>query len=163
MDILGTFHLLAAGLALGSGASVAIARKGTKRHRWTGRTYAVAMLGLNASALAIYDLTGRFNLFHVFALVGLATLAAGWIPAILKRGAWKPLHARFMMWSYAGLLMAAVSEMATRLPFVRSWTSFGIAVGVATGAVMLVSVFVIERAARPLDPAKTISTEKVRH
>lgn len=163
MDILGTFHLFTAGLALGSGASVAIARKGTKRHRWTGRIYVAAMLGLNLSALAIYDLTGRFNLFHVFALVGLATLAAGWIPAYRQRGTWKPLHARFMMWSYAGLLMAAVSEMATRLPIVRSWTAFGIAVGLGTGAVMLVSIVVIERAARPLDPPKSSSTEKARH
>lgn len=160
MDAIGTLHLLAAGLALGSGASIAIARKGTRRHRWTGRLYAVAMLALNASALAIYDLTGRFNLFHVFALVGLATLAAGWIPGLAKRGNWRPWHARFMMWSYAGLLMAALSEIATRLPVVNSWKTFGIAVGIATFTVMFIAVFVIERAARPLDAKPPLNTEQ---
>ena len=151
MDGLGAFHLLAAGLALGSGASVAIARKGTTRHRWTGRVYLFAMLLLNVSALSIHEVTGQFNLFHFFALASLATLAAGWIPVLLKRGAWKPLHARFMMWSYAGLSMAALSEIATRLPIINSWKSFGIAVGVATTVVAVISAVLIERAARPLD------------
>jgi len=160
MNTLGTFHLLAAGLALGAGASVAIARKGTLRHRWTGRVYLFAMLMLNVSALALYRLTGSFNLFHFFALVSLATLLAGWLPAWRKRGEWKPWHARFMMWSYAGLLMAAVSEIATRLPFVHGWTRFGIAVGVATTVVAAISAFYIERAARPLDGRK-INLENV--
>lgn len=152
MDALGAFHLFTAGLALASGASVAVARKGTARHRWTGRVYLAAMLLLNLSALSIYELTGRFNLFHFFAMVSLVTLLAAWLPALLKRGAWKPWHARFMMWSYAGLLMAAVSEVATRLPIITSWKSFGIAVGVATTIVAVISAIVIERAARPLDP-----------
>lgn len=151
MDILGAFHLFAAGLALASGASVAVARKGTERHRWTGRVYLAAMLLLNLSALLLYKLTGSFNLFHFFAMVSLVTLLAAWVPALLKRGAWKPWHARFMMWSYAGLLMAALSEIATRLPIITSWKGFGIAVGVATFVVAVISAIVIERAARPLD------------
>ena len=159
MDLLGATHLFSAGLALGSGASVAVARKGTPRHRWTGRVYLVAMLVLNVTALFRYELTGRFNLFHFFALLSLATLLAGWVPARLKRAQWKPLHARFMMWSYAGLLAAAASEIATRLPLVRSWAGFGIAVATASLAVMAIAAVIIERSAHPLD-AKPVSAEE---
>lgn len=162
MDITGVFHLLTAGLALGSGASIAVARKGTVRHRWTGRVYLLAMVLLNVSALSRYELTGRFNVFHFFAIVSLTGLAAGWLPALLKRGAWRPWHARFMMWSYAGLLMAAMSEIATRLPLVTNWTAFGMAVGIATTLVAIISAFVIERAACLLDAPANYSGKVAR-
>lgn len=145
MDITGTFHLLFAGLALAIGASISMARKGTPRHRWTGRLYIGAMLGLNATALMHYELNGRFNVFHWLVVVSLLTIAAGWIAVRLRRHL---LHARFMMWSYVGLLAASAGEIAARSPLIRDWTDFGIAVGGASLLVSIVGAVFIERAAR---------------
>ena len=118
MDILGTAHLGLALAAIGFGAMVMVSAKGTRVHRWLGRCYGVAMLGLNATALLIYDLFGTFGPFHWLALASLATLIAGLTAAWRRRpaGGWVRMHAEFMSWSYVGLLAAAVAETASRIP-----------------------------------------------
>ena len=68
MDVSGTLHYGSALAALALGAAVALARKGTRSHRWLGRAYLAAMLLLNFSALTIYDLFGGFGVFHWMAL-----------------------------------------------------------------------------------------------
>jgi uncharacterized membrane protein len=149
IDVIGTLHVLAAGAALGAGTAVAVARKGTLWHRNTGRAFGIAMLVLNLTALAIYDLTGRVNLFHAFALLSLVGLGLGWRAARRRGPAWRLAHANWMLWSYVGLLAAALSEVATRLPIARaSWTHFSIAVGLATGLVCAVGAVLIHRAVR---------------
>src|SRR5688572_20218407 len=105
LDPVGTVHLFLGLLAVTLGLAVVVMRKGTVAHRRAGFFYAVVMVLLNATALMIYDLFGRFGPFHTLALVSLATLAAGVVPVWLRRPrAWLELHARFMSWSYAGLL-----------------------------------------------------------
>src|SRR3712207_6703621 len=123
MTGIGWLHTLAALIALGAGAAVLLRRKGTRRHRQLGWLYAGSMLTLNVTALSIYRLTGRFGAFHVAALLSLATLAAGLIPALLPRRTegWVQPHYYFMSYSYVGLLSAAASEAATRLPRVAFW------------------------------------------
>lgn len=145
-DPVGTAHLLAAGAALGAGTAVAVAPKGTVRHRALGRVYLGAMVALNASALLIYDLTGRPNLFHAFAVLSLCSVVAGYAVARRRGPGWREAHATWMLWSYVGLLCATTSELAVRLPWVRSWTHFGIAVGVATCATAMVGAWRIRRA-----------------
>ena len=72
---IGAAHVAMGSVALVSGAVVLMVPKGTARHRRVGRIYAATILAINATALSMYDLTGRFNVFHVIALVNLATLA----------------------------------------------------------------------------------------
>jgi predicted membrane protein DUF2306 len=88
------------------------------------------MILLNATALMIYDLYGRFGPFHVASVISLATVGAGFVPVYLRRppSAWVQLHATFMCWSYVGLLAAFVAEVAVRVPGV----GFSSAVIVAT-------------------------------
>jgi hypothetical protein len=88
------------------------------------------MVLLNATALMIYDLYGRFGPFHVASVISLATVGAGFVPVYLRRpqAGWMQLHATFMCWSYVGLLAAFVSEVAVRVPGV----GFGPAVIAAT-------------------------------
>lgn len=144
--LIGTLHVLAAGAALASGTAVAVAPKGTPRHRALGRAYLAAMGVLNVTALLIYTLTGRPNLFHLFALVGLASVAAGWIAVRRRRPGWRTAHARSMLWSYVGLLAAAVSELLVRVPgLISGWTSFGAAVAAGTGGTFLVGALLIHR------------------
>jgi uncharacterized membrane protein len=93
-------------------------RKGTRLHVQVGIGYVVSMLVMNVTALGIYRLTGNVNPFHVGALFSLATVVAGWVPAIRRkpRGNWMQMHFAFMSWSYVGLVAAAVAEAGTRVP-----------------------------------------------
>ena len=117
------FHIGTAVSALVLGLCVVLARKGTRLHKQLGYAYFFNMLGLNISALFIYQLTGHFGPFHGAALASLLTLIAEFIPAYLNlpRGRWLDFHYEFMNWSYVGLIAAGVSEAATRLPSAPFW------------------------------------------
>jgi uncharacterized membrane protein len=121
MSAIGWVHTVLAIMALATGAWNLLRPKGTTLHRWTGRAFAMAMLGLNVSALTIYRLTGRFEMFHALALLSLATLAVGIVPVLLRRP-----HRHWLNWhyfgisiAYAGLVAAFGSELLVRVPVLR--------------------------------------------
>lgn len=117
LDALGAVHLGCALAAMVLGFVVVVTSKGTAAHRRLGMVYAVTMVIMNATALTIYDLFHRWGPFHTLALVSLATVAAGVVPVWIQRPRhrWLQMHARFMSWSYAGLVGAAVGEVGGRL------------------------------------------------
>ena len=115
MSALGYFHFLAALLALAGGAAVLLMSKGTARHVRAGRVYLFSMVFLNLSALGIYRITGALGAFHLMALLSLATLAFGVSMLRLKGRAHIHVHAYLMLWSFLGLVAAAVSEFATHI------------------------------------------------
>jgi uncharacterized membrane protein len=160
MISLGLTHTIAATTALVAGAAVLMARKGTRRHRQLGWAYVASMLLLNATALMIYRLFGRFGPFHVGAVFSFATVVAGTVAALGARrarargdavGRARALerHYQWMTWSYVGLAAAAVSEIATRMPALRprpgQGMAFGITVAVATLLVVAVGARLIRR------------------
>ncbi|WP_158638000.1 DUF2306 domain-containing protein [Sphingomonas ginsenosidivorax] len=112
---MGAAHFAMGSVALVSGAVVLMLPKGTARHRRVGKVYAAAILAINGTALSMYDLTGRPNVFHVIALVNLATLAMGLLA--LRRWRWtrEPsdlvTHQRRMAMNYVGLWMAFITEL----------------------------------------------------
>ena len=141
---LGLLHLITAFAAISFGAMVLIRPKGNRLHRFLGYAYALSMLMLNGTALAIYRLSGRFNFLHIFAIISLVTLLVGLSFAIRRRPVdrWLNLHYRFMGRSYIGLMAALVAESSTRvaLPWLQrhGFTSFGlfwVIVGLATAIV----------------------------
>lgn len=140
-DWIGWFHAAFGFIALALGLLVVLRRKGTRGHRRTGRIYVAAMLLLNGTALAIYDLFGFFGPFHVAAVVSLCTLAAGLHPMYARRRGERHFerHAMFMSWSYAGLLAAATAELAVRLP----GAEFASAVLASTVLVVAGAAFII--------------------
>ena len=111
-------HIVAAVAALLLGVIVFLNRKGTRLHVQVGVGYVVSMLVMNVTALGLYRLTGALNPFHLGALFSLATVLAGWVPAIRRkpRDKWLRYHFEFMSWSYVGLVAGAVSEVGTRVP-----------------------------------------------
>jgi len=151
MDPFGMAHALLGLAALVLGLVVFARPKGAALHRLWGTGYVVAMVLLNASGLSMYGYNGRFNMFHVFALLSLATIAGGWVPVLTRRPArvWYARHAMFMAWSYVGLVAAFVSEVAVRLPFVRPGAMFGTIVGVASVGVVAAGGLVIRRRMPP--------------
>lgn len=131
---IGAIHLLAAFLAMISGAFVIIKPKGTVLHRRAGYFYLFSMIALNATAFMIYRLFGKFGIFHILAIVSSLTLAAGMIPILLKkpRNGWAKLHFNFMYWSVVGLYAAFAAETLVRIPK----TPFFGMVGIATMIIM---------------------------
>ena len=77
------FHIGTAVSALVFGLCILLTRKGTRLHKQLGHAYFFNMLGLNLSALSIYQLTGDFGSFHGAALANLFILITGFIPAYL--------------------------------------------------------------------------------
>ena len=140
---LGTAHLGLAVIAIASGAYVVARRKGDITHRRCGWLLAGSLLGVNVTALFIYNLTGEFGPFHVFAIVSLASVLLGVGHARLRRPerGWRERHAYVMTWTYVGLLSAAAAEATTRLPE----TSFWWMVLAASGAVLAAGGLVITR------------------
>lgn len=138
---MGAFHLLLALASLAFGTMVIFARKGTVRHRWLGRCYLLSMLGLNFSALLIYELFGHFGPFHWMALFSLASIMGGYLPVRSRRPYWRHRHAHMMVGSYVGLVAATVAETASRIP---GW-SFGASVIISSVATVVVGIALMQR------------------
>ena len=121
--LLSNLHIGSAVLAMIVGTAVVMRRKGTRTHRLIGYAYIAAMLVLNVSALAIYRRTGSFGPFHYAAIFSFVTVLAGFGAAWMRRpaGRWLELHLQLMAWSYIGLLAAAASEAAVRIPAAPFW------------------------------------------
>lgn len=115
--MLGTAHTALAIAALTLGALVFSQRKGGVRHRLLGYLYVGALLLVNLSALLVYEESSGLGPFHILALISLATLSGGFIPALLRRpgDSWLEVHAYFMSWSYVGLVAAGAAQMSTKL------------------------------------------------
>ena len=70
----GGTHAVLAIICLLLGPVIFIRRKGDKTHKMLGRIWAMMMLVLNITALMTYELHGRPNLFHAFAVLNLVAL-----------------------------------------------------------------------------------------
>ena len=121
--IISQLHIATAVVAMVTGLSLLLRAKGTRRHRRLGYVYVTSMVALNLASFFIYKLTGEFSPFHVAAFLSLATVIAGFLPVYRHQPAegWLELHLQFMAWSYIGLLAAAASEIAVRIPKSPFW------------------------------------------
>jgi len=163
VPIIAVLHVGLALVALGAGFVVCLTRKGTRTHvRW-GWTYAVAMIGLNGTALMLYRLLGHFGPFHVAALFSLVTVVAGLVPAVRKADRfWLLRHGYWMAGSYVGLWAAAVAEVTTRMDLLPFWWMTALASSVvgATGAAMVLRF--VPGAIRGMKPARAIDSRSPR-
>lgn len=105
------------------------------------------MIGLNISALTIYQLFGYFRPFHVFALFSLATVFAGFIPAYRKKpkDTWVEYHYEFMNWSVVGLYAAFWSETFTRFFSFSGMTDFWVLIAAATIITVVIGAYFIKK------------------
>ena len=114
------FHTIVGLVALASGLLVMLRAKGTGPHRAVGWTYAASMYVLCATSFGIGATASRpfvtvlgvgWGMFHVMALVSVATLTAGLVPVLRRRPpSWFENHIGYMLWSYVGLVMALNSH-----------------------------------------------------
>ncbi|MCB0694249.1 MAG: hypothetical protein KDC19_08440 [Saprospiraceae bacterium] len=141
---LGGIHLASSCVALVLGAIVLFLPKGTPFHRRSGYAYVITMIIVLGSALGLYHLTGRFGLFHVFALIGFLTLAAGMLPMWIRsisRPA-RTVHLWFMYYSVLGLYAALASELIVRIPDQPFYPMVGVATFLVFG---LGSIYIIRK------------------
>lgn len=131
---IGLVHLAFSILALVLGSYILFTEKGTAIHRKVGYAYAISMLGLNATALMIYRLNGKFGLFHFFAVWGLFSITVGVLAAAFRKPAqsWLTFHYYFMYWSVIGLYAAFGAEMSVRIPKRPFWTMVGVSSGLVS-------------------------------
>lgn len=153
-NTLGAAHVTSAVVALALGLIVLVSVKGDALHRLFGAAYVGAMLVVNVTALGLYGLTGHFGPFHVLALLSLATVAAGTLAVLRRRGAWLARHYQAMAYSYLGLWAAAAAEAVVRLKLLgpsmggaRGAIAIGVAIALVFAAIGYLIVPRLQRAA----------------
>lgn len=144
--LLGWTHTLACVAAMAAFVPAMLARKGSRRHRASGRVYSVAYAVLSVTSLGIYS-QQRFWFPHWLALAGLAVLAVGWLAARAKPKGWRYLHVVAMLLSAYNLFGGAVNEAFLRVAPLRGVAGPDILaspiVGMTHGVVMLTFVVLI--------------------
>jgi uncharacterized membrane protein len=116
---MGGMHAVAALAAILLGLTVILLPKGRALHRLLGLAYIFSMLTTCISALLLYRMTGHFGLFHFFAMVSLIGVIMGLVQPIFRQPDWTRRHLIWLAWSYLGLLAAAATEAAVRLPMLK--------------------------------------------
>lgn len=82
--LLGLVHVIAAATAIIVGTAVLFNRKATRVHRLLGRAYLCSMLVMNVTAMANFELYGRFGPFHWMVLASLVTVIGGYATVRLR-------------------------------------------------------------------------------
>lgn len=100
---------------------VFIRPKGTKDHKVVGKIYALFMLVGSFTSLGIYKATGGINIFHFLALVTISSVLAGCYSIVRYKNSgeakWLVKHYFHMAYSFMGLNLAALAQMARGLDF----------------------------------------------
>jgi len=117
-DNVGLLHLIVSVIAMVTGSLVLGMRKGTNTHKRIGYVYSVAMLLVLITAFTMYNLFGKWGIFHWTAVISSLTLVCGLVPIFTKKPkkSYISLHFSFMYWSVIGLYGAFMSELFVRLP-----------------------------------------------
>ncbi len=114
---IGLTHLVFSIASLITGLQILVTKKGTKQHTRVGYIYSVSLIILNLTAFMIYNLYGKFGIFHWLAVMSCLVLFTGLYPVITKKGKNYILtHFTFMYWSVIGLYSAFMAELFSRLP-----------------------------------------------
>jgi uncharacterized membrane protein len=160
-------HVIAAMVAILSGAIVFLLPKGTRRHRRFAIVYVAAMI-VTTSVVAFVPATilrfgdSGWGFFHLFILLGFLSSTLGlfglWKWRRTRERRWLRMHQMRFSFSYAGLLMAGLSQLATnpRFGIVDELTplAFWIAFAAANGLILGVAVLVVHRYLAVGDPLR---------
>lgn len=109
MNTITLLHVAAAGVAVLLGTTLLLLRRGTPRHRYMGRAWALAMAVTALSSFGIRELVpGHFSWLHGLSLWVLVSLALA--IAAIRRGN-LGAHRRSMIGLYGGLLIAGAAAL----------------------------------------------------
>ena len=104
-------HIATATLSVILGTAVLLAKKGTPRHKWLGRLWAVTMFATALSSFDIRELNpGHFSWVHALSLLTIVSVGrAIWA---IRQGNVRG-HQLAMRGSFIGLVMAGIAAVAT--------------------------------------------------
>jgi uncharacterized membrane protein len=104
-------HIAVATLSVILGTAVFLAEKGTARHKWLGRLWAVAMFATALGSFGIQKLNpGHFSWVHALSLLTLISVGrAIWA---IRQGNIRG-HRLAMRGSFIGLVVAGIAAVAT--------------------------------------------------
>jgi uncharacterized membrane protein len=146
LTAVGWVHALACVVAMAAFVPAMFARKGGRRHRGSGKVYALAYVVLSLTSLGIYS-QQRFWFPHWLALAGLVVLAAGYLAVRVKPKGWRYIHLIAMLLSAYNLFGGAVNEVFLRVTPLREIAGPNIlaspVVGTTHGIVMLAFTMLI--------------------
>ncbi|MBA3600815.1 MAG: DUF2306 domain-containing protein [Acidobacteria bacterium] len=104
------FHGVLGSIALVTGALILLLKQGTPLHKRIGKVYVAAIYSLCFTSFFIFELFGRYGVFHIFSMVSIGAVTAGVIPLLRKKKDWYKRHFENMLWSYFGLVLATCSH-----------------------------------------------------
>ena len=140
LTAVGWLHALACVVAMAAFVPAMFARKGGRRHRASGKVYALAYVVLSLTSLGIYS-QERFWFPHWLALAGLAVLTMGYLAVRVKPKGWRYAHLVAMLLSAYNLFGGAVNEAFLRITPLREMAGPNIlaspVVGMTHGIVMM--------------------------
>ena len=156
LSLLLHIHVVAALIAIVAGGIVFMLPKGTTRHRRFGYVYLAAMLttvvAFVPATVLRFGETG-WGFFHLFILVGGISALVGAFALVkwrqTRNPAWLRNHQMRFTFSYAGLLMAGFSQVATnpRFGVVGNMTSgtFWLVFAATNLSILGITIFLVRR------------------
>lgn len=128
----GAVHLAAVGVALPVGLLVLLWPKGTPAHVRAGWLFVAAVVAVDVAALLTYSSSGDPGVFHVLAVISLATLVGGVLASPRRRRGSVVPHAVLMCATATGLVAAGAAQLARGQD---AWVTALVAVLVCLGGV----------------------------
>ena len=152
----GAIHAALAILCIAVGLTQFLRPKRGAGHRARGYLYVYAMLVADGTAMLVYQFSGRFNVFHVGAIVNFVFVVLAIVPLLRspRPANWKTTHYRFIAWSYVSPISAAATEIVGRLGLV-SRGQIGLAALILSLVTMTIA-YILIRKYRPLSDVPTV-------
>ena len=167
LSLLLQIHILAALAAIGLGAIVFSLPKGGTTHRRFASAYVVAMLVTTGVVIFVPATVLEFGnsgwgFFHLFILVGGISSAVGafalWRWRVTRDPQWLRNHQVRFAFSYAGLLMAGLSQVLTNPRFgiveTMSLQAFWAVFAASNLAILAVAMVIVQRYLMKGDPRR---------
>jgi uncharacterized membrane protein len=158
----GAIHVVLAVLCIGVGLIQFLRPKRGAGHRARGYLFVYAMLVADGTAMLVYQFSGRFNLFHVGAIVNFVCIVAAIVPLLRspRSANWRRKHYYFIAWSYVSLMSAASTEIVVRVVPFTTRGQVGVAAFVLSIVTMAIAYVLIGKY-RPPAEAQSASTRLV--
>ena len=155
----GAIHAALAMLCIGVGLIQFLRLKRGAGHRARGYFYVYTMLVADGTAMLVYQFSGRFNLFHVGAIINFVFVVLAIVPLLRspRPANWRLTHHYFIAWSYVSLMSAAATEIVVRLGLLTTRGQIGLAAFVLSIVTMAIGYVVIGKY-RPPAEAPSAST-----
>jgi len=154
LTLAGAIHSVLAVWGIAVGLIQLLRPKRGPAHRARGYAFVYAMLVADGAAMLVFRFTGRFNIFHVGAIMNMVCIIATMLPVLRspRPPNWKIAHHYWICWSYVGLLAAAATEFVVRTSDLATREQAWTAAAVTSVLVTVIGYVVINRY-RPPSPS----------